>query len=336
MPNSNQLPLVQNRNVSETVRNLEDLARVVDGLTLGDVAPVTTAENDFQVGGVGATIGTWVKKTLAEVVTILRTSLDSIYVPMARTITTTTPITIAGTTSADLSANRTIAIPAATAAVDGYATSVQITKLDGIAAGSQVNVLEGVTGTAPIVAGAIVGKSQAISISAATTGAAGSMSAADKTKLDGIASGSQSPWVTVKKPADESIQSDTTLSGDTDLTFLATANKTYAIRGRIWFSTPAAADFKFRFSFAGTSIFIHEVSIPCGSATETVGIETASPTTTISCLGAGTTGGYLEFDGVLVTDNTPRSLFFSWAQVTSTGSNTTVKAGSYLEYLQVD
>jgi len=79
--------------------------------------------------------------------------------------------------------------PAATAAVDGYATATQITKLDGIAAGSQVNVLEGVTGTAPIVAGAVTAKSQAISISAATTSDPGSMSAADKTKLDGIAAG---------------------------------------------------------------------------------------------------------------------------------------------------
>ena len=49
---------------------------------------------------------------------------------------------------------------------------------------TQINVLEGVTGTAPIVAGAIAAKSQAISITAATTGAAGSMSAADKTKID--------------------------------------------------------------------------------------------------------------------------------------------------------
>lgn len=49
---------------------------------------------------------------------------------------------------------------------------------------TQINVLEGVTGTAPIVAGAVTAKSQAISITAATSGAAGSMSATDKTKLD--------------------------------------------------------------------------------------------------------------------------------------------------------
>jgi hypothetical protein len=64
------------------------------------------------------------------------------YVPTDRVITATAPITIAGTTSADLSADRTIAIPAATAAVNGYATSVQITKLDGITAGADQVVAE--------------------------------------------------------------------------------------------------------------------------------------------------------------------------------------------------
>jgi hypothetical protein len=73
------------------------------------------------------------------------------FVPTVRTITATAPITIAGTTSADLSANRTLAI------------------------------------------------------TAATTGAAGSMSAADKTRLDELSTASSPEFVTVK------------LSGLTDL-----------------------------------------------------------------------------------------------------------------------
>lgn len=51
-----------------------------------------------------------------------------------------------------------------------------------------------VTGTAPIVSSG--GPTPAISITAATTGAAGSMSAADKSKLDGIAAGAQPGTVT--------------------------------------------------------------------------------------------------------------------------------------------
>jgi len=76
------------------------------------------------------------------------------YVPTSRTLT------INGTTQ-NLSANRTF----------------------------NVGTVTGVTGTAPIVSSG--GTAPAISITAATTGAAGSMSAADKSKLDGIASGAQ-------------------------------------------------------------------------------------------------------------------------------------------------
>lgn len=55
-------------------------------------------------------------------------------IPTTRTISTTAPLTGGG----DLSANRTLAIPAATAAADGYATATQIAKLDGIASGANV------------------------------------------------------------------------------------------------------------------------------------------------------------------------------------------------------
>jgi len=58
------------------------------------------------------------------------------------------------------------------------------TKLDGIASGAQTGTVTAVTGTAPIVSSG--GTAPAVSITAATTGASGSMSSADKTKLDGI------------------------------------------------------------------------------------------------------------------------------------------------------
>jgi hypothetical protein len=51
-------------------------------------------------------------------------------IPTTRIIATTAPITGGG----DLSADRTLAIPAATASVNGYATSTQIAKLDGMVA----------------------------------------------------------------------------------------------------------------------------------------------------------------------------------------------------------
>lgn len=89
-----------------------------------------------------------------------------------------------------------ISISAATTSAAGSMSAADKTKLDGIAAGATANTgtVTGVTGTAPIVSSG--GAAPAISISAATTIAAGSMSAADKTKLDGIAAGAQVNTVT--------------------------------------------------------------------------------------------------------------------------------------------
>lgn len=70
-------------NLDSTVNNLQALADRVDDLNLGS-APTTTAANDFQVGN-GA--GAWIKKTLAETITILRTSLDLIFAPIAKGVT---------------------------------------------------------------------------------------------------------------------------------------------------------------------------------------------------------------------------------------------------------
>lgn len=69
----------------------------------------------------------------------------------------------------------------------GFMTGADKTKLDGVASGATANTgtVTSVSGTAPI-AVATGTSTPTISISAATTSAAGSMSAADKTKLDGV------------------------------------------------------------------------------------------------------------------------------------------------------
>ena len=94
-------------------------------------------------------------------------------------------------TGGALSGAANIALPAATASAAGHATAAQIAKLDGIAPGATANAgtVTGVTGTSPIVSSG--GAAPAISITPATTGAAGSMSAADFLKLAGVEAGAQ-------------------------------------------------------------------------------------------------------------------------------------------------
>jgi hypothetical protein len=103
------------------------------------------------------------------------------------TMTGTAPVSLTGSPTVIATSPVAISISPASSGVDGYMTGTNATKLDSIASGAQVNILEGISGTAPISASSISSKSQTISISAATTSAAGSMSANDKTKLDAIA-----------------------------------------------------------------------------------------------------------------------------------------------------
>ncbi len=96
----------------------------------------------------------------------------------AAAIAASTPSSHAGSTGS--------AHGVATAAVHGFMSSTDKSKLDGIAAGATANTgtVTGVTATLPIVSSG--GTAPIISINAATTSTAGSMSAADKTKLDAI------------------------------------------------------------------------------------------------------------------------------------------------------
>jgi len=73
--------------------------------------------------------------------------------------------------------------------IDGFMSAADKVKLNGIAAGATVGAgtVTGVTGTDPIVSSG--GTAPAISISAATTSAAGSLSAVDKIKLNSITDG---------------------------------------------------------------------------------------------------------------------------------------------------
>lgn len=89
----------------------------------------------------------------------------------------------------------------ASTTVAGFMSSADKSKLDSIAAGATVSsgTITSVTGAAPISSSG--GTTPAISISAATTTAAGSMSAADKQKLDGIGSGANTAFAAGTKIA---------------------------------------------------------------------------------------------------------------------------------------
>jgi hypothetical protein len=141
-------------------------------------------------------------------------------------------------------------------------------------------------------------------------------------------------WVTVAKAADQSTANDTTLSDDSELT-ATLGTGTWTVRGGIFFSTVAAADFKFGTAFSGSATVNGHRSISAAAESTSISAVTASVTHVSSAAVGGSTGnGWAEFS-ISLTVTVSGTFSFQWAQNSTDAANTTVKAGSYIEYLQV-
>jgi hypothetical protein len=118
----------------------DETATRIAAINHGAAEKTTLIDADEITGQNSANSFSLIRTTWTNVKAFLKTYFDTLYtlsnlggVPTSRTITATTPVTIDGTTSADLSANRTIAIPAATALVPGHMTAAYASKLEGVA-----------------------------------------------------------------------------------------------------------------------------------------------------------------------------------------------------------
>ena len=150
------------------------------------------------------------------------------------TVTSVAALTL-GTTGTDLSSTVatgtttpviTLNVPTASATNRGVLSSTDWTTFNNKGSGT----VTGVTGTAPIVSSG--GAAPAISITAATTSAAGSMSSADKTKLDGIATGANNytlPTATSTANGGVELFSDTVQSVAANAV-TTTASRTYGVQ----------------------------------------------------------------------------------------------------------
>ena len=157
---------------------------------------------------------------------------------------------------------------------DADAVAVRTT----IGAGTGNGTVTGVTGTAPIVSSG--GSTPAISISAATTSAAGSMSAADKTKLDGIATNANN-YIHPTGDGNLHVPATSTTNNGKVLTAGSTAGSLS------WTSLPSAPVT----SVAGKTGTVTLVSSDVGLGNvENTAISTWTGSTNITTLGTITTG----------------------------------------------
>lgn len=149
----------------------------------------------------------------------------------------------------------------------------------------------------------------------------------------------------VIKQTDETIQSDNTMSDDSELTVALDAGETYFIDCLFVGASGATPDLKHSWVYTGTitsvglSESVAEMKTPADAGTSDgygrtahvgAGTVLTTPTvrTRVGSNTANTTGGD-HIRGVVVT-NTSGNLKLQWAQNTSTASDTTVFAGSYM------
>lgn len=148
---------------------------------------------------------------------------------------------------------------------------------------------------------------------------------------------SASAWTLVKKTADETITSDAALSNDAALTFAMAANKAYAVRVVVGFSTTAGADFACGVtgpsSPTAVALFCQSmIAGGTGTVTQAAGSYAGSQMFPQSGVDGS---GYAIFEGVVQNGGTAGTFALQWAQRNSDASNTTVLKGSTLEYIEV-
>lgn len=129
------------------------------------------------------------------------------------------------------------------------------------------------------------------------------------------------------------IVSNATLNADVDLSVPLAANTLTRINGRIYFTTTAAAGFKWRHTgpAAATRVRVQRHSIaPGGSALSNVAVDTAFSAADIVLTG-GAGSGWIEIDALIANGANAGNFGLSWAQNASDAGSTSVEAGSYLE-----
>lgn len=132
----------------------------------------------------------------------------------------------------------------------------------------------------------------------------------------------------VSKTANENRNSTTTFATDGQLFFSIAVGEKASFRFRVWWNTPAAADFKYQITFpAGADIWMTVKELAPGATALVCSLDTN--TTAHVALGT-VTNGYVEIEGRINNPTNAGQVAFQWAQNTSNASDTAVLQGSDL------
>ena len=138
----------------------------------------------------------------------------------------------------------------------------------------------------------------------------------------------------IEKNADETIQSDQTLSNDNTLVFTATASTAYYVQVRAAWTSDTTAEFKYTMTIPSGTIRASGRTFDSLALTGAIGENCNLNASGDVCSVAGTVtnNGILEINAIIAVGGSGGSVAFQWAQSVSTATNTTVFKNSFLEY----
>lgn len=150
-------------------------------------------------------------------------------------------------------------------------------------------------------------------------------------EVDVTIAGSVSGTTTVVKTADESVTSSAVLQNDDELLAPLAANTDYAFTALILVVSAATPDFQLAFTVpAAASLAWMEIdTLGAALATSTTTVQTASGTG-VTLAVSGAAQQWVSVSGSVRNGANSGNLTLQWAQGTSSGTSTTVKAGSTL------
>jgi hypothetical protein len=140
-------------------------------------------------------------------------------------------------------------------------------------------------------------------------------------------------FVLIEKTGDENKSTNATLGNDSALFFTMAANTKYSIKICIYGDAPATPGFKWALigPASPTLVRVERQTRAPAATTKTVAADTAYTAST-AIVGNATSNFFLEIDLIVQNGVNGGTFAFQWAQSTSNGTASTVRAGSYLKY----
>jgi hypothetical protein len=142
---------------------------------------------------------------------------------------------------------------------------------------------------------------------------------------------SMGPHLIVRKTADQTVTSSTTLVDCTSMLLTVAANEIWRVSFNIIYSADGSPNIKFAFTFpASGRIIVGGIGQNTAGATQWRLFEgTTTPTNTADFVGTGSSvQKWLALEGVFINAGTAGNLQLQFAQNTSNVNNTTVNANS--------